>query len=287
LEEKTIDEKIISQLKRGIAFVCVEKSSVYEEIGTGFFCQVPLEDLPTQAHTFFVTAKHILKNEDGFYEKIFLRLNSKEGEISYFELPIKDKIIFHEDQTVDLAVIPCFPNRETYDYTLLPGDKLGDKDLLEKFKVIEGDDVFFAGLFLAHRGHHKNTPIFRYGKIALITDDKISWTSHEYDIPQLSQLYLIDCHTFDGNSGSPVFILPKPKLKENEWTQGPIQPIFGGVIRGSFTEKNETGEGQNYYENQGITAVTPGHKLKEILFSKNMVKQRKEISEKNKNKVNN
>lgn len=283
MEEKTIDEKIIAQLKRGITFVCIEKNSVYEEIGTGFFCQVLLEDLPTQAHTFFVTAKHILENENGFFEKIFLRLNTKDGTTSYFELPIKDKIFFDEDQTVDLAVIGCTPNREIYDYAVLPAEKLGDKDLLEKFKVIEGDDVFFAGLFLAHKGYHKNTPIFRYGKIALITDEKIPWKSHEDDIPQLSELILIDCHTFSGNSGSPVFILPKPKLKEDEWTQGPTQPIFGGVIRGSFTEKNETGKGQNYYENQGITAVTPGHKLKEILFSENMVKQRKEIAEKHKN----
>jgi hypothetical protein len=44
---------------------------------------------------------------------------------------------------------------------------------LKKLEIQEGDEVFFCGLFESHYGQQKNQPIMRFGKVALMTDEKI------------------------------------------------------------------------------------------------------------------
>lgn len=281
----TPEEKMISSMKRGVTFVCKENQGVIEELGTGFFYKMPLEEFTERTTGYLVTAKHVLKDETGNYlDKIFVRLNKKQGGTDYLSVELKNNIFTHSDESVDLAVIPCLPSTDIFDYSNMQSKQIGGKDLIQKNKIIEGDNVFFVGLFLGHKGQKRNIPIFRYGKVALLTDEKISWKEDPYEIPRHTELHLIDCQTFDGNSGSPVFFSTRGRFEEDDIPKGPEAVIFAGVICGSYNEKGEVREEHKisnftYFENQGISAVTPAYKLKEIIFSDQLKNQRKMISD--------
>ena len=66
---------------------------------------------------------------------------------------------------------------------------------VDQSKIAEGDDVIFAGLFTGHIGQKKNQLIIRFGKVSLISDEKILW----HDInkqPIYCDLYLLECQSF-------------------------------------------------------------------------------------------
>jgi hypothetical protein len=68
----------------------------------------------------------------------------------------------------------------------------------------EGDEVFYAGLFANYYGTENNYPILRFGRVSLLTNEKIE--INQYNEPQkLAHLYLFEIQSYSGNSGSPVF----------------------------------------------------------------------------------
>src|SRR5437879_5312472 len=42
-------------------------------------------------------------------------------------------------------------------------------------QIVEGTEVFFAGLFTPFAGEPRNYPVVRFGRIALVTGEPISW----------------------------------------------------------------------------------------------------------------
>lgn len=64
---------------------------------------------------------------------------------------------------------------------------------MKQLEISEGDDVFFSGLFESHYGQLKNQPIIRFGKVALVTDEKIEWK--EEKPPKLLDLYPVECQS--------------------------------------------------------------------------------------------
>ncbi len=68
----------------------------------------------------------------------------------------------------------------------------------KKLNIREGTEVFFTGLFVPYSGYERMYPIVRFGRVSLVTEEKIKWKD------QLMDLYLIESGSFGGNSGSPV-----------------------------------------------------------------------------------
>jgi hypothetical protein len=119
----------------------------------------------------------------------------------------------------------------------------------------------FVSLFTHHIGKTRNQPIVRFGKVALLPDEKV-----QSGPKTVEDLYLMECNSFEGNSGSPVFF-------EISLTRRPLfmpQRLFlAGVMKGHFKYPLESGLPIDEYDksNIGIAAVTPSHKLREILYS--------------------
>jgi len=76
---------------------------------------VPNEDKSAQ-YGYLVTAKHVLQSSDGnFVKRVFLRVNDKKGgsEFGPIDLVLSgptQNVFLHDDQTVDIAVIPALPS---------------------------------------------------------------------------------------------------------------------------------------------------------------------------------
>jgi hypothetical protein len=64
----------------------------------------------------------------------------------------------HSDQSVDVAVVPVFPDQTILDFKMIPEKLLTTKTSFDKFPISEGSDVFFAGLLMTCFGEHRNIP---------------------------------------------------------------------------------------------------------------------------------
>ncbi len=279
-------ESIFSQIKKTITFIFkIDDEEKLSPHGTGFFVGVPVEERNNRTLGYFVTAKHVLQDEkNDWLPKIIMRFNTLEGTINYSEHQIDPKNIFtHKEPEVDLVVIPIIPKKDVIEFKMIPHKMIATEQRIKEERIEEGDDVFFTGLFTSYMGNQKNHPITRFGKVALMTDEKIEW-KEKGKSPIKANLFLVECQTFGGNSGSPVFFRIGARLESGEIPIGPPATLLAGIVKGSFLnaseiENIETTKKTISYENVGISAVTPAYKLNEILFYEEVIENRKKASD--------
>ncbi len=276
-----------AEVKKVVTFIYVSdkylsgKSDNLIPNGTGFFVGVKNPKNPSYSSVYLVTAKHVLQDTTkAFFPKVAIRLNKRVGGVETIEIPLilkgKDRDVFlHNDKSVELAVIPALPNPVIYDFQIMPEDFITSKAAFDSLKIQEGAEVFFTGLFLPYQGVLRNYPIVRFGRVALLTNEKIQWSDQKMD------LYLIETSSFGGNSGSPVFFYFEPVGPPGTTIIG-ATPIFklAGVILGFFGQPQpiqvvETSKIPFSVSNIGISAVVPSYKLHDILFGNELKKLRK------------
>ena len=250
--------------------------------GTGFFVGVKIST--DQFKVYLVTARHVLKDSSGqYYPTVSIRLNKKDGGSQMITLPLTEKggafvkgaatVYEHPtDHTVDLAVIPLLPSQSIFDFQFIPDEMLTTKDTFQELNISEGSDVFFSGLFAQFIGQTRNYPITRFGKVAMMPTEKISWQDSERAPLEMVDLYLLETQSFGGNSGSPVFFyLGSDRIPGSIIVGAPIIKL-AGVMKGTFRDASPlVMANQNVIplslQNVGIAAVVPSYHLHEILFS--------------------
>jgi len=133
-------------------------------------------------NVYLVTARHVLQTNGKFHPLIFIRLNTKTGgsEIIPIQLDEKVPLYVHPETEVDIALFGCLPDQQKYDFMFLTDDLVARKETVLQNEIYEGDDVFFSGLFTSHIGQKRNQPIVRFGKVALMSDEKIEWKEKEH-----------------------------------------------------------------------------------------------------------
>jgi Trypsin-like peptidase domain len=253
--------------------------------GTGFFVLVENENGPG-GYGYLVTAKHVLRDEKGnYFPRVFVRINDKKGGSQFVSVDLvssgeHQNLFVHKDPTVDIAVIPVLPDQHLFDFLAIPTALIKSKEDFKKSTIAAGSDVFFVGLFVAHYGDKVNTPIFRFGRVAMITDDRITWNEPPKPV-ELAELYLLETMSFGGNSGSPVFFTQGADRTPGSIILGPPEITLAGVMRGNFNEPRVGRIIQMpnavlpvFAQNIGIAAVTPAYLLREILYSEQLKKLR-------------
>lgn len=246
--------------------------------GTGFFVGVADERNPNRTFGYLVTAKHVLRASDGsFLKTIYLRLNTLKGDAEFVRLDLdsqgKSLVRTASDPSVDLAVVPAMPSEQVHRFKLIPDTMIPAKDSFADLHIGEGSDVFFTGLFASYYGVRRNNPIARFGRVAMLPEDCIDWTSPQGP-PECAQLYLLEVQSWGGNSGSPVFFYMGSDRIPGSLVVGPPEIKLAGVMRGFFNANPDihivempTSKGILILPNSGIAAVTPSYLLREILYS--------------------
>jgi len=245
-------------------------------VGTGFLIGVKRLGMEDSYGTYLVTNKHVLQKSDGSTIPILgFRVNLIKGGVEIIKVPLVEKgdkknIFFHNDPSVDLAVIiPKGLDLTKHDFKFMLDDLLTSKEDLTRLEVGEGTDVFFVGLFGSHFGQQKNTPVVRFGKLAEVTDEKVNWNG------VMTDLYLLEATSIGGHSGSPVFFYLEGFRRPGVITAGGQVFKLAGVMQGYFNELSEIQMFQPTQVtpipvavlNSGISAIVPAYKLHEILFS--------------------
>jgi hypothetical protein len=272
------------EVKTVVAFVFVPGKQPGKAVpyGTAFFVGVKDPKNSERTFVYLVTAKHVLQNPDhkSWLPKILLRLNTKDGGAEAVEVPVSltgtNKTVFqHPDPSVDIAIIPALPDQNKFDFKVLPEDMITTEKDFKDLKITEGSEVFFTGLFSPYVGTRRNYPVVRFGRVSLITDEKIKF------IDQEAQLYLIESGSYGGNSGSPVFFYLGSDRIPGSLILGPPMLKLAGVMSGSFQDLQpvgavETSQVSVAPSNMGIAAVVPAYKLYELLFGEELKKQREQ-----------
>ena len=271
---------IPSEVKSVVVFIFVEKEGKLVANGTAFFVGVKKPSEPPIYSVYLVTAKHVLYKPDTteFVDKVFIRINRKDGGSEVSVIPIKaignNRTVFlHDDPSVDIAVIPFLPDQERFDFKFLPDEFITTRETYNTLKIREGSEIFFTGLFAPYPGAERNFPVVRFGRVALITDEKIEWQGKKMS------LYLIEAGSYGGNSGSPVFFYLGSDREPGSLMVGPPILKLAGVMQGTFLDAQEikvveTKKTPISLSNMGIAAVVPGYKLYELLFSEELKRQR-------------
>ena len=272
---------IPSEVKSVVAFIFIknEEGKLIAN-GTGFFVGVKNPSDSNSFSVYLITAKHVLYklNTTDFLDMVFVRLNKKEGGSQIGVIPIitegeKRNVFTHSDSLVDIAIIPFLPDQEKFDFKFLTEDTITTKEAFKELKIREGSDVFFTGLFTPYAGSERNYPIVRFGRVALVTDEKIEWQGKPMD------LYLIEVGSYGGNSGSPVFFYLGSDREPGSIVIGSPILKLAGVMQGTFLDAHEikvveTKKVPIAVSSMGIAAVVPGYKLHEILFSDELKEKR-------------
>jgi len=243
-------------------------------IGTGFFVAYKYPQQSDTYYVFLVTARHVLFDDKGQpHSRLLLRMNEKvTGRLKDFDILNPSLWFFHTDaMAADVAVQPLLPKEA--DFLFIPSDTFVTKVLLTNNKIGIGDDVFYTGLLSYHSGREKIAPVVRFGRLALVTDEKT--VDDKY-------YHFIDAGNIPGHSGSPVFLWATPTRVSSGIVAGPrifgLYGIVSGVLEYSkelrFVLPKQTQQGPTPVDARsgGVTAVVPVKFLIEILESSQLMK---------------
>lgn len=260
------DAKAIpSEVKKAVAFIYTfEEKKNLTKGATGFFVGEKINGENEQFFVTLVTAKHVIQTDDlgAFLPDISVRLNTLDGNSDTMKIPLnlsgaEQNVFLHQDPTVDLAVITILPDKKKYDFSFLEAELLTTKSDFEKMEISEGSDVFFTSLFIPYMGENRIYPIVRFGKVALIPDERVMVNGEKKEV------YLIEAGAYSGSSGAPSFVNTEGASTERK---------IIGIISNHFIDRlpvrpNETGQ-SSAIANLGIAIIEPAFKLQEILSGK-------------------
>lgn len=280
---------IPQEVKSTVTFIFIKNNAgQLTPNGTGFFASLKNEHDPNLLNVYLITARHVLLNKKtgSLVNSVYIRLNKKTGDSQICEIVLCGsnaiKVFNHKDTNVDISVIPMVPDPNVFDFKCIPENMITTKEKFTELKITEGDEVFFVGLFTPYFGKQKNYPIVRFGRVALITNEKIPWPEKKDESPKMLDLYLLETQSFGGNSGSPVFFYLGATREPGSIVIGPPKLLLAGVMKGSFLDAKkiqviETSKIPVSLENIGIAGVVPAYKLHEILFSNELKESRSTV----------
>ena len=229
-----------------------------------------------------VTAKHvIMEYMDGKFtgklidSNLLAVFNMKDGGIGWrYIAAIKNKYgvnwVFHQNENVDIAVIPFPLDPQKDDVVVIP-----DSMFITADRIFELYDVYFLSYQPGIEIQDRILPIIRTGTISLINKDRT---------------FYIDGFAFPGNSGSPVFIKPLPMRFGDKGSievgPGPLGGAFVGII-GEYIPYQEFAISTQtkrprvvFEENTGLSKIWSVEFIKEIMESTPFTLQLKKLIKK-------
>lgn len=221
---------------------------------------------------YLFTADHVVRDIAG--KKSWLRVNLKSGGTE--KVSLRNTVWFtHPRENIDAtACISSLGGR--FDVEGVPTERfIINEANREERGVGIGDDCFTLGLFALVSGQHQNTPLLRYGTLAMIPRDPIR--TRRYGS---MQAFLAETRSLPGASGAPVFVreslrLPMQVTRPGK-TEANVYPTASGsffllgLTHGFWDSESLDEEEFPEYEgfeahNLGLSIVVPAEKLIDII----------------------
>jgi hypothetical protein len=148
------------------------------------------------------------------------------------------------------------------------------RESMADLNVGVGDDVFMIGRFINKEGKRRNTPVARFGAIAMMPnpEDPVGF---EVGMPQPA--FLVECRSIGGFSGAPVFVdFSGRHIDELIGSNGLPDAVLLGVDLGHLSYPQGIPSGPRQMWSAGLAVVLPVWHLRDLLLSSEAVEQRKE-----------
>ena len=212
-----------NSLRRSVVFIHkVDSTGRVQHFGTGFLLSLPSKSQPNREYRVLVTARHMVDPSwlhcPGQDENIVVVFNKagydpKSGEPGTIEKPFVGFWHYPHDDSVDIAV-GVFGN-DSYPSTGIDNDGFPVFELpspQELSKVGTGSLVVSAGLLQGASGAKHNYPIFKFGYVSSIIDEKVgvNCCPDPGCDSRLETTWMIAASLVGGNSGSPIIYSPPP-----------------------------------------------------------------------------
>jgi len=266
-----------SILASAVIFLFAQTGNGQVPIGTAFIVGYPVPGKPNQFVPLIVTAKHVV----GDNTKVFGRFSTQEGKttatVEYDLTALRRAGDYweHKDSGVDIVVFRT-PHFEQAKYQPVPLDLIASKDMFRTESIQTTDRVILPGLLVNFMGLARNYPIIRSGSIALIPDEAVPmrYSVGSKTVETRQEVILIDGTAVPGESGSPVFLWPGPRLQGNTFAVGGTKPLILGILHGFYPAQarevqsvQAANSKQVFAENSNIAIVFPSWRLREIIES--------------------
>jgi hypothetical protein len=294
-----------------ISFVCEQSSAKGYDArniagGTAFFVSVPNDSDSGASWIYVVTARHCIEELPA--SSVYLRVPTVTGasKFGYIDLRTNKDDWFRHD-SADVAIIPFIINAAinyrfkaiplsafiSSDYQFIPpsgtfGPRFqfhqGTYTSSTSLPIEVGDDLFFPGLFVQSAGNERMLPVARFGSIARMpTEEQVFLETRSRGDIGL-KAYLVECHSWGGFSGSPVFwtYLFNEADSQGNIVRGNVNcTALLGLIAGHFnieapTSNKVTQEQLVTKINSGLAIVTPAENIVELLMRDDVVQDRKQ-----------
>ncbi len=206
---------------------------------------------------FVVTAEHVVHDRND----IVLRLNRADDKSKvcfpiHLERTGPNQNTFSAKEETDLVAInvPTFPDTAPI---VMPYSWVLDKDGLQKYDLKVGTGVFTVGYLLGYPGEARNYPVTKFGRISVLTDERWFLSDRGF----YENAYVVELQNVLGLSGAPLFAYGQ-EIKLNPLRFRILPPLIVGVVKDVLLVHDQKA---NLTYSQGLAAVEPGYKLKELL----------------------
>jgi hypothetical protein len=264
---------IVGSISNTVIFLMVGKPSA--PIGTAFLVAYPHPTIENAAIPLVVTAKHVLADHPHVSARFSTQESKSTATVEYDLNKLKASGDYweHPDPGVDIAVFRSLHFNQTKYETVLR-EIIATKETFKTEQIRQTDRIIFPSLLVNFMGLRRNYPVMRDGSVALVPDEQIpmKYTVGSRLIETTQEVILVDATSIPGASGSPVFLWPGPRLRENTFVLGGTRPYLLGVMHGFYPalprDLIETSHARTRFaENSGIAIVFPSWRILEILDS--------------------
>lgn len=276
---------VYQRLSETVVFLFSEDGST--PIGTGFLIGYPAKVGEGAVFPLVVTAKHVVAGRSSVIARYSLKGDSGTQQVRYDldDMKANNDYWEHDDDGVDVVVFRT-PVLERFAIKTIPIELVASKEVFSEEDIKVTDRVIFPSLLVGFMGSSKNYPVVRGGTIALIPEEPVPLTIPYGDrsVNTKQEVILVDGTAVPGASGSPVFLMPGPRIVSNSLRLGAQKAWLLGVIQGFYmaypralVEMRTTESKPAFMENSGIALVFPSWRLLEILESKSLKKRISEL----------
>jgi hypothetical protein len=234
---------------------------------------VPNYDKPVPIWlTYAVTNKHVI--DAGCH---VLRVNKHDGTTEVAESSPDQWIVSVDD---DLAVTPAVAGADLKIDFIQASRFVSKPEPDKRAEFGPGDEAVLIGRMIAHDGRQKNSPIARFGNIAMMSDD-----NEPVRLPTgLAQVgYLVECRSLPGTSGSAVLAYKSINRGDNTFVlSADARPWLLGVDCAHlprwtdvYEADRSTKTGHRVEMNSGVAVVIPAWRLLDLLNRPELVEERR------------
>jgi hypothetical protein len=280
-------------MRLSVTFLCQQgKKGHVQPMASAFLVSINMEG--KYLASYLVTARHNLE----FAKKdlpLFLRINTTDKK--YRDLPIQVSD-FEQHRSSDVAVLPIKLPVGVFG-TFIPISQIISTSELKQNPLNEGAELCMPALFSEFHGRDIMYPIVRTGRLALVPEEPVLAQLGPHQRQHI-EAYLIECMSWGGCSGAPVFIERTIRSPRGLWGEARLLGILSGhykvpsdevevgnLVKQKFNRRKRrklrlgANDGSNSIDtpitvplNGGIALVVPAQGILDLLMAEHIVEQR-------------